>query len=219
MAKDILFIQYIPESIREKFKTKLIEISEDLDVNPDWIMVAIATESGFKSDALNEYGCSGLIQFCPDVKGGSTKKIGGETYKLSSIRAMNHYKQLDLIYEYYKPFQNKINNVYDLKLATFYPKAIGEDRSYILGSHNGTESSVYNANKSLAQNGHKYIQVKDIYKVVDDKISKISINKESDTLTKGKKLLFRFYYIPLALGVIALVWGLNKQYKWVNITN
>lgn len=212
---DIIYIDKIPSNIRDKFRNKLIEICEDLDIVPDWLMVVIATESGFKTDAKNEYNCSGLIQFCPDKVGGFTKTIRGKEYNLSNIRTMNHYQQLDLIYDYYYPYKNKINSIYDLKLVTFYPKAVGETDSYILGSHNGTESNVYNANKSIAQNGHKYIQVRDIKAIIDKKIDKLNLSKEVNTITKGKKLLFRFYYIPLTLSALLFLYGINRKYKWI----
>ena len=43
-------------------------------------------ESGLNPSIKNGIGCVGLIQFCPDGGGGSSKTINGKTYKLSELQ-------------------------------------------------------------------------------------------------------------------------------------
>ena len=42
-------------------------------------------ESGLDPSIKNSIGCVGLIQFCPDSSGGSTKTINGKTYNLGEL--------------------------------------------------------------------------------------------------------------------------------------
>lgn len=113
---------------------KVIDVASRLDIDPNDLMIVFYAESRFSTTIKNSIGCVGLIQFCPDVKGGTTKRIGDTAYKLSDIQKMTWNQQLELCYEYWKPYKNYIYNVYDLYLATFYPLAFKKDDNFKFGS-------------------------------------------------------------------------------------
>ena len=60
-----------------KFKEKLKQISNEIGVNENSIIKLMKHESGLNSSIKISIGCVGLIQFCPDNKGGSSKTING----------------------------------------------------------------------------------------------------------------------------------------------
>ena len=113
---------------------KVIDVASRLDIDPNDLMIVMYAESRFSTTIKNSIGCVGLIQFCPDVSGGTTKRIGDTVYKLSDIQKMTWNQQLELCYEYWKPYKNYIYNVYDLYLATFYPLAFKKDDNFKFGS-------------------------------------------------------------------------------------
>ncbi len=57
------------------FKEKLKEISDAIDIDEKYIIKLMKHESGLDPTIKNSIGCVGLIQFCPDGKGGSSKTI------------------------------------------------------------------------------------------------------------------------------------------------
>ena len=68
------------------FKKKLKEISDAINIDENAIIKLMKHESGLDPTIKNSIGCVGLIQFCPDTSGGSTKTIAGKTYKLSDLQ-------------------------------------------------------------------------------------------------------------------------------------
>lgn len=68
---------------------------------PDLLGVILAESSGDPS-RTNRFGCTGLIQFCPDERGGSYKTIGGEKIELSALRAMTIPQQMEYVKKYLK---------------------------------------------------------------------------------------------------------------------
>ena len=69
-----------------KFKEKIRQISNEVGVNENSIIKLMKHESGLDSSIKNSIGCVGLIQFCPDNRGGSSKTINGKTYNLSELQ-------------------------------------------------------------------------------------------------------------------------------------
>jgi hypothetical protein len=61
------------------FKEKLKEISSEIGVSESSIIKLMKHESGLDSSVKNSIGCVGLIQFCPDGKGGSGAQAGPGT--------------------------------------------------------------------------------------------------------------------------------------------
>lgn len=73
---------------------------------------------------------------------------------------MSAEEQLVYVEKYYTPFTGKLHSVEDLYLATFYPRALGEPDSFIIGSEKSDRyaSLVASQNPAIARfskTGHK----------------------------------------------------------------
>lgn len=129
------------------FKQKLKEISSEIGVDENSIIKLMKHESGLDSSVKNSIGCVGLIQFCPDNKGGSTKTIDGKTYNLSELE--NDLElQLDAIKNFWSKGRRdgKIKNAKDLYVYNFFPIAAGKSDDFILQSKGLSAEKVARAN-------------------------------------------------------------------------
>jgi hypothetical protein len=151
------------------FKTKLKQVASNIGVTEDVLTTVMYKESGIRTDIRNSIGCIGLIQFCPDKSGGSTKTINGKSYSLSSIQTMNGLDQLDVVERYFKALgfsSGKPASAGDLYVATFYPLAKNKPQTFIIGSE---KSAAYAAivaeqNPGIAKFSDKFLNGK---KVID----------------------------------------------------
>ena len=113
--------------VTPEFKAKVLEICEKLKMDPDDLMAIMAFESGFNPSERNpRSGATGLIQWMP-----STAKGYGTT--TDALAKMSAVKQLDYVYEYFKPYAGKIHNIQDAYMVVFMPIAVGKDNDYVLG--------------------------------------------------------------------------------------
>lgn len=138
---------------REAFKKRLYDISEKLNIDPNWLMLVMYKESKIDPAARNPISdASGLIQFMPATA------IGLGT-SVQALRLMDSVAQLNFVYDYYKPFRGKINNAIDLYRATFYPYAMGKPGSYVIGSEKGAQrlKVIAEQNKVIDLNRDKMI--------------------------------------------------------------
>lgn len=115
------------------FKEKLKEISSEIGVSEDSIIKLMKHESGLDSSVKNSIGCVGLIQFCPDGKGGSSKTINGKSYNLNELQG-DLELQLNAIKEFWSKGKRdgKIKNAKDLYVYNFFPVAAGKSDDYVL---------------------------------------------------------------------------------------
>lgn len=115
------------------FKTKLTEISKKIGISEDCMIKVMNHESRLDPSVKNSIGCVGLVQFCPDSKGGNTKTINGKQYDLSQLR-----NDLGLQMEAIENFwvggknQGKIKECGDLQIYNFFPVAAGKSDDYVL---------------------------------------------------------------------------------------
>jgi hypothetical protein len=119
------------------FKVKLRQVATNIGVTEDVLVTVMYKESGIRTDIRNSIGCVGLIQFCPDSGGGSTKTIKGKTYSLGYIQGLDGIRQLDIVEAYFKSLgfsSGKPASAGDLYVATFYPIAKNKPQSFIIGS-------------------------------------------------------------------------------------
>ena len=197
----LLFIDKIPSQYRQSFSDKVVEISDKLDIDPNWLMVVFKVETGnFDWKIENSIGCVGLIQFCPDVSRGAIKTIGGKTLVLQDLKKMSPIKQLDWVYEYFKPYKDKINSFYDLYLFNFYPYAVGKPDSYVIGSERSMSyaNTVAKQNKILDINGDGYISISDYKKFIDKKVLETGIDPKGGFYRDLKKRTKR-NWIPITI--------------------
>lgn len=209
--KKLLYEDKIPVSYRKQFVEKVVSIAKYLEIEPDWLMLVMNSESGLDSKAVN-FGCKksggsastcavGLIQFMPKTsKGKLLNTTNTALYNMTAVQ------QLDYVKKYYSPFKNKITSFYDLYLATFYPVAMGKPKSYIIGSERGLDyaKKVASQNQIIDVDKNGLIDMKDWKKYIDGKIAKSNLNKkEVDTsILIKKKLLDKWVGISfVVLGV------------------
>ena len=130
-----------------KFKEKIKQISNEIGVNENSIIKLMKHESGLNSSIKNSIGCVGLIQFCPDSKGGSSKTINGKTYNLNDLQ--NDLElQLDAIKEFWSKGKRngKIKTAKDLYIYNFFPVAAGKPDDFVLKAKGLSARKVARAN-------------------------------------------------------------------------
>jgi hypothetical protein len=111
------------------FKERVLWIADSLGCDPNHLMACMAWESGesFAPDKKNMAGsgATGLIQFMP-----STAKSLGTT--VASLAAMSAEDQLRFVYEYFKPYTGRLNNLGDLYMAILWPKGVNQPDHFVL---------------------------------------------------------------------------------------
>lgn len=112
---------------------KVVEVSHKLGVHPNWLMAVMNFETGgtLSPSTKNNIGSVGLIQFTRDRAGVEYKTINGVRYQLSELAKMSFTRQMDVVYEYFKPFKGKIKSFLDLYLVTFFPVALGKSNDFV----------------------------------------------------------------------------------------
>jgi hypothetical protein len=132
---------------RADFAEKVRDISARLLINPNWLMVVMYNESGLNAQAVNKQKgdpadpftraksrATGLIQFMPRT----AQALGTTTQALFS---MSNVRQLDYVYQYYRPWAGRIKSYFDLYMITFFPAAVGKPDDYVLQT-SGISASV-----------------------------------------------------------------------------
>ena len=111
------------------FKARVLWTADALGCDPNWIMGCIAWESGesFAPDKKNMAGsgATGLIQIMPST----AKSLGTTTQALAQLSAED---QLRYVYEYFKPYAGRLNNLGDVYMAILWPKGVGQPDHYVL---------------------------------------------------------------------------------------
>ena len=115
----------------EDFLKKVVVICEELGIRPDWLMCVMKNESAINHLAVNTNGgATGLIQFMP----ATAKGLGTSCQELKEMGAL---AQLDYVKKYFWPYRHKIKTATDLYIITFYPYALTQPDSYVIGSQKG----------------------------------------------------------------------------------
>lgn len=111
------------------FKERVLWIADALGTNPDYLMACMHWESGgtFSPSIKNAAGsgATGLIQFMPSTARG----LGTTTAKLAAMTAED---QLRWVYEYFKPYVGRLNNLGDVYMAILWPKGVGKPDHFVL---------------------------------------------------------------------------------------
>jgi hypothetical protein len=129
------------------FQNKLENISKSINIDKNSIIKLMNHESKLDPKVKNSIGCVGLIQFCPDSKGGSTKTIGGKSYNLDELRN-DLNKQMDAIKEFWETGykSGKIKEPKDLYIYNFFPIAAGKSDDFVLKSSGLSSQKVATSN-------------------------------------------------------------------------
>jgi len=133
------------KKVNAPFKRKVIEISAELGIDPNFLMAAMAFESArtFSASIQNPYsGAVGLIQFMP----GTAKGLGTST---AALKKMTPLAQLDYVRRYFLPSKGELRDLSDVYMAILWPRAVGRLSSYVLFAQGSNE---YKQNKGLDVN-------------------------------------------------------------------
>lgn len=162
----LIFEENIPNIYGSTFVASVIDYSNDLGIDPNWLMAVMYFETAgtFSASIRNPYSdATGLIQFMP-----STAADLGTS--IDELALMPAEEQLYYVYRYYLPYKNRINSYVDLYLATFFPAAIGKQDSYVLETSNISASAIAEVNPVFDLNKDRKITVAEIKAVLLDKI-------------------------------------------------
>lgn len=131
----------------QTFKTKLDNISKSINIDKDSIIKLMNHESKLDPQAKNSIGCVGLIQFCPDSRGGTTKTIGSKSYNLDELQN-DLDKQMDAIKEFWETGykSGKIKEPKDLYIYNFFPAAAGKPDDFVLKTNELSAQKVATSN-------------------------------------------------------------------------
>ena len=143
----------------DAFAGRVLDIAEDLDVPPDWLMAVMYAESRLDPgiENLQGSGATGLIQFMPTT----AAELGTSVERL---RRMEAVQQLEYVYLYLQQVRERYGNyesLTDLYLAILYPKARGQDYCYTLFSR---PMESYRQNKGLDKDRDGRVTISDVDK-------------------------------------------------------
>lgn len=156
----LLFINKVAEN-REAFEAKVKWISKQLDIDPNWLMAVMNSESGLNhriqntAYPVNGGFATGLIQFIPSTAAG----LGTTT---EALKNMSNIDQLDYVYKYFKPYADKIENFVDLYMVTFFPAAVGKPANHILSTKKISAAAVARSNPIFDLNKDSKITVAEV---------------------------------------------------------
>lgn len=127
------------------FESRVVEIANDLGIDPNWLMIVMYFESGLNPSAVNKIsGATGLIQFMPQT----AQRLGTSTDELKTMDAIS---QLAYVEKYLSAYKGKMASLTDVYLSVFYPAAVGKEDFYILGGSNAElvarQNRTFDANK------------------------------------------------------------------------
>jgi hypothetical protein len=153
---------------RQAFLKKIVRISDDLGIEPLWLMHTIFHESEFdpkKKDRMS--GAVGLLSFMPLVIQKFIDTESGKILTPNEVLQMSNIDQLDIIRSFYKTWFGRMNLkkpivAGDFAAITFYPAVIKKDwewefPDYIVEKNNQMFKSFPSGGKSK----------KDYYEYID----------------------------------------------------
>lgn len=109
---------------------KIVEISKRLLFNPNYLIAAMALETGgtFNPKLVNSLGFTGVIQIGSEAAKDINRRKGTTitTGKDGSLVKMSLLEQLTYVEYYLEPFKGKLNTLADLYLAILFPVDCGK---------------------------------------------------------------------------------------------
>jgi hypothetical protein len=177
----LIYEDKLPENIRVDFVDTVKYYSSQLGINPNWLMAIMYFESArtFRPNIQNTTtNATGLIQFMPST----AAELGTS---VDALKQMSAVEQLEYVYYYYDRYRSKLNSYVDLYLVTFFPRAVGKPEDYVLQTSNLSASLIANSNPIFDLNNDSHIQVKEIRKVMTDKIPAEWKHEFENTGTSG----------------------------------
>lgn len=155
----------------DSFTRSAEQVAANLNIPVNWMYAVIDTESGFDPQIRNqayvqqgreEDAAIGIIQFMP-----ATAEALGTS--VEELRTMSRTEQLTYVERFYEQYADKIQSPEDLYVATFYPRALGEEDDFVLGSERSQAvvSNIVEGNRAIDANNDGQItlgEVKQFYR-------------------------------------------------------
>lgn len=141
--KDLPFIDKVKTN-QQAFGEKIIQVSADLGISPNWLMIVINNESAgtFSPSIKNPLStATGLIQFLEST----ALRLGTSTAQLAQ---MSNVQQLDYVKKYLMVYKGKMKSAADTYLAVFYPAAIGKPPDYTFPASIVSVNKIFDLNKN-----------------------------------------------------------------------
>lgn len=127
------------ETTSYAFRRRLVEVADELGINPDYLATVISFESGqtFSADVRNpKSACVGLIQFCDDAAVLAAKSAG-LNYQADDaqnwLASMSALDQLEYVRRFFKrELKGRKNlSLTDTYMTVFSPAFIGKPDSFV----------------------------------------------------------------------------------------
>lgn len=153
--------------VSAEFREEVDWIALNLGVDPNFLMAAMAFETGETfSPSVKNPGSSatGLIQFME----ATARAMHTTTAKLAK---MTDVEQLEYVARYFEPYAGRLATLSDVYMAILWPKAVGKDESYVLWTKEGSPKT-YAVNKGLDINKDGVITKAEAASKVQDKLIK-----------------------------------------------
>lgn len=117
------------QKVSPLFAKTVLDIGEDLRIDPSWLMACMAFESGgtFSPSVRNGAGSGavGLIQFMPQT----ASALGTTTEELAGMIAED---QLEYVGLYFDSWVGRLHSLEDVYMAILWPGAVGKPLDYVL---------------------------------------------------------------------------------------
>lgn len=167
----LIYESKVPQSYRTAFIAKVIQVANNLRINPNWLMLIFyfetaGTFSASKFNAKKTY--VGLLQFGKIA----ANDMGTSVSKLSKMTAV---KQLDYVEKYYKMWfrylrLTSVNSFIDFYLITIFPSKVNKGSQAVIESKSIPAVAFAKANKAFKPNSNGEITVGEINRVILTKI-------------------------------------------------
>ena len=158
------------KKVSPEFRAKVKDMAKRLETEPDWLMAAMAFETGetFSPSIQNAAGSGaiGLIQFMP-----STARSLGTTTDF--LGRMKPEEQLYYVESHLKPYRGRLKTLEDVYMAILWPAAIGKPNDHALFMKDDPRTPKrYIQNKGLDFNGDGVITKAEAAEKVRRKLEK-----------------------------------------------
>jgi hypothetical protein len=157
-------------SNKAQFLAKVNDVSNRLNINPDWLMLVMKHESGLNSKAYNQAGgATGLIQFMP----ATARSLGTTTADLYN---MSNVDQLEYVYKYFAPYKRYLTSFEQMFLVTFFPAALGRPDNWVFHTSQLTAETIVRYNPIFDLNKDGVLTVGEWKTYLRNFVSKNGIN-------------------------------------------
>ncbi|MBP7274499.1 MAG: transglycosylase SLT domain-containing protein [Saprospiraceae bacterium] len=147
---ELNFLNYY-KGDKAAFANKVMQISAELGIDPNWLMNTMYKESRVNPQAQNtKYlvggkPATGLIQFVE-------KTANGLGTSVDALHKMDGIQQLDYVKKYFQPFRGRMKSYFDVYIAVFFPAAIGMPDNGVIATKSISASKVATSNPAIDLN-------------------------------------------------------------------